>query len=166
MIIAKHSVVAIDYTLTNDAGTVLDTSSGREPLAYIQGMNNIIPGLEKALEGKKVDDQLKVTIAPEEGYGVRRDELIVRVPRSDLPPGMEVEVGFQLVGQTPMGRQVFTVSKVEGDQVTLDGNHELAGVTLTFDVTIKGIRAAKAEELSHGHTHGFDEGCGTGCGCH
>lgn len=166
MIIAKHSVVAIDYTLTNAAGTVLDTSAGREPLAYIQGLGNIIPGLEKALEGKKVGDTLKVTIPPEQGYGVRREEMLIRVPRSELPPGMEVEVGFQLVGQTPAGRQVFTVSRVEGEQVILDGNHELAGVTLTFDVTIKGIRPAKAEEISHGHTHGFEEGCGSSGCCH
>ncbi len=154
MQIAQDSVALIDYTLTNDAGEVIDSSNGGEPLAYLHGHQNIIPGLEKALLGKTVGDSLKVSIAPAEGYGEVNPSLVENVP-SNLFQGVEqIEVGMQFHAQTGGGMQVITVTAVEGDTVTVDGNHPLAGQTLHFDVTVKEVRAASQEELDHGHVHG------------
>ncbi|WP_068858545.1 FKBP-type peptidyl-prolyl cis-trans isomerase [Perlucidibaca aquatica] len=154
MQIAQDSVALIDYTLTNDAGEVIDSSNGGEPLAYLHGHQNIIPGLEKALLGKAVGDSLKVSIAPAEGYGEVNPSLVENVP-SNLFQGVEqIEVGMQFHAQTGGGMQVITVTAVEGDTVTVDGNHPLAGQTLHFDVTVKEVRAASQEELDHGHVHG------------
>jgi len=154
MQIAQDSVALIDYTLTNDAGEVIDSSNGGEPLAYLHGHQNIIPGLEKALLGKAVGDSLKVSIAPAEGYGEVNPSLVENVP-SNLFQGVDqIEVGMQFHAQTGGGMQVITVTAVEGDTVTVDGNHPLAGQTLHFDVTVKEVRAASQEELDHGHVHG------------
>lgn len=154
MQIAQDSVALIDYTLTNDAGEVIDSSNGGEPLAYLHGHQNIIPGLEKALLGKTVGDSLKVSIAPAEGYGEVNPSLVENVP-SNLFQGVEqIEVGMQFHAQTGGGMQVITVTAVEGDTVTVDGNHPLAGQTLHFDVTVKEVRVASQEELDHGHVHG------------
>ncbi len=154
MQIAKHKVVSIDYTLTNDAGDVIDSSEGGAPLAYLHGENNIIPGLENALEGKAAGDSLKVTVTPEEGYGVRIDELIQVVP-SHLFGGVEkLEAGMQFQAETDDGVQVVTIAAVNGDEVTVDGNHPLAGETLNFDVKVADVRDASAEEIEHGHVHG------------
>ena len=154
MQIAQDSVALIDYTLTNDAGEVIDSSNGGEPLAYLHGHQNIIPGLEKALLGKTVGDSLKVSIAPAEGYGEVNPSLVENVP-SNLFQGVDqIEVGMQFHAQTGGGMQVITVTAVEGDTVTVDGNHPLAGQTLHFDVTVKEVRAASQEELDHGHVHG------------
>lgn len=154
MQIAHDSVALIDYTLTNDAGEVIDSSNGGEPLAYLHGHQNIIPGLEKALLGKTVGDSLKVSIAPAEGYGEVNPSLVENVP-SNLFQGVEqIEVGMQFHAQTGGGMQVITVTAVEGDTVTVDGNHPLAGQTLHFDVTVKEVRVASQEELDHGHVHG------------
>jgi FKBP-type peptidyl-prolyl cis-trans isomerase SlyD len=155
MEIAEQRAVLMHYTLTNDSGEVLDSSSGGEPLAYLHGMGNIIPGLEKALVGKKAGDKLQVKVAPAEGYGERDERLIQQVPRrafqgiKDIKPGMSFHA--QGSGGAPM--QV-TVTRVVGDMVTVDGNHPLAGVALNFDVEIVEVRAATAEEMSHGHVHG------------
>ncbi len=154
MQIAQDSVALIDYTLTNDEGDVIDSSAGGEPLAYLHGHQNIIPGLEKALVGKVVGDSLKVSIAPAEGYGELNPTLIEVVPKHLFSGVDQIEVGMQFHAQTGQGMQVITVTAVEGDEVTVDGNHPLAGQTLHFDVTIKEVRAASAEELEHGHVHG------------
>lgn len=154
MQIAQDSVALIDYTLTNDEGDVIDSSAGGEPLAYLHGHHNIIPGLEKALAGKTVGDSLKVSIEPAEGYGEFNASLVEVVPRHLFQGVDQIEVGMQFHAQTGQGMQVITVSAVEGDEVTVDGNHPLAGQTLHFDVTIKEVRAASAEELAHGHVHG------------
>ena len=154
MQIAKHKVVTIDYTLTDDSGTVIDSSQGREPLAYIQGMNNIIPGLEAALEGKAAGDQLQVSIPPEDGYGERNDSLRQEVPRDRFDGAEGLEVGMQFHAQTEGGPLVVTVTGIDGDTVTVDGNHPLAGMTLNFDVKVVGVREPSAEEMDHGHVHG------------
>ena len=155
MQIADNAVVAIHYTLTDDAGTTLDTSRERnEPLAYLHGHGNIIPGLESALVGKQAGDKLNVTVAPEEGYGERHDALIQTVPREAFEGVDEVLPGMQFQAQTDAGPRLFTITEVEGDNVTVDGNHPLAGATLHFDVEITEVREASAEELSHGHVHG------------
>ncbi len=154
MQISKHKVVTIEYTLTNDQGAVLDTSEGGEPLAYIQGVGGLIPGLESELEGKSSGDALSVSIPPEQGYG-ERDEALVQVVARDMFAGVDdLEVGMQFQAKSDEEEQVVTVSKVEGDEVTVDGNHPLAGETLNFEVTVVDVRDATAEELEHGHVHG------------
>lgn len=154
MQIAQDCVALIEYTLTNDAGDVIDSSVGGEPLAYLHGHHNIIPGLEKALSGKVVGDSLKVSIAPAEGYGEMNPSLVEQVPRHLFSGVDQIEVGMQFHAQTGQGMQVITVTGVEGETITVDGNHPLAGQTLNFDVTIKEVRAASKEELDHGHVHG------------
>jgi FKBP-type peptidyl-prolyl cis-trans isomerase SlyD len=151
--IAADSVVSIHYTLKDDAGNVLDSSEGSDPLAYIQGHGNLVPGLEKALEGKTSGNKVAVTLPPEEGYGKRNEELVQRVPKRQLHKG-EIRKGMQFQAQTPEGMRLFTVTAVVGDMVTLDGNHPLADKTLHFDVEIVEVREATAEELEHGHVHG------------
>lgn len=154
MKIQENSVVSIDYTLTSDEGEVLDSSQGGEPLTYIHGMGNLIPGLERELEGKGMGVALKVRIAPEDAYGVRDEDMVARVPRTQMPKGAPLEVGMQFQAAGPEGAQVVTLVKVEDDAVWLDANHPLAGMHLTFDVTVVAVRAATAEELEHGHVHG------------
>lgn len=154
MQIADKTVVSIHYTLTNALGETIDSSVGQDPLVYLQGAQNIIPGLENALAGKTVGDALQVTVEPAEGYGEIRDELIQEVDRSAFQGVDDIDVGMQFMAQTPWGEQPVTVVKVEGDQITLDGNHQLAGETLNFDVEIVEVRDATAEEVEHGHAHG------------
>jgi FKBP-type peptidyl-prolyl cis-trans isomerase SlyD len=147
-------VVLIHYTLKDDDGKVIDSSDGGEPLAYIQGHGNLVPGLEKALEGKKDGDAVAVTLSPADGYGTRNDSLVQRVPKRSLQGSGEIRKGMQFQAQTDEGLRVFTVTAVVGDMVSLDGNHPLADQTLHFDVQIVSVRAATAEELEHGHVHG------------
>ena len=154
MEIAADRVVTIHYTLKDDNGTVLDSSTGGEPLAYIQGHGNLVPGLEKALEGKQDGNTLSVVISPAEGYGVRDQGLIQRVPKRTLQGSGEIKKGMQFQARTDEGMRLFTVTAVVGDMVTLDGNHPLADQRLHFDVAIVGVREATAEELEHGHVHG------------
>lgn len=154
MQIAADSVVLIHYTLKDDAGKVLDSSAGGEPLAYIQGHGNLVSGLEKALEGKTQGNRIAVTLAPAEGYGTRSDALVQRVPKRSLQGAGEIRKGMQFQAQTGEGLRVFTVTTVVGDMVTLDGNHPLADQTLHFDVEVVEVRSATAEELEHGHVHG------------
>lgn len=154
MQIADKTVVSIHYTLTNALGETIDSSVGQNPLVYLQGAQNIIPGLENALTGKAVGDALQVTVEPAEGYGEIRDELIQEVDRSAFQGVDDIDVGMQFMAQTPWGEQPVTVVKVEGDQITLDGNHQLAGETLNFDVEVVEVREATAEEVEHGHVHG------------
>ena len=154
MDITADRVVTIHYTLKDDSGTVLDSSAGSDPLAYIQGHGNLISGLEKALEGKTGGDRLAVAIAPADGYGIRNEALIQRVPRRTLQGAGEIRKGMQFQARTDDGMRMFTVTGIVGDMVTLDGNHPLADKTLHFDVEIVEVREASAEELEHGHVHG------------
>ena len=155
MKIEKNSVVAIDYTLKDDAGETLDSSAGQEPLHYMHGHNNIVDGLEKALDGKDVGDKLTVTVTPKDGYGERDEKKILKVESSALPKEMAPEIGMQVAAEGPSGDVVpLWITAVEGASVTLDGNHPMAGKTLHFTVEVKSIRAASEEELNHGHVHG------------
>lgn len=154
MEIANEKVVQIHYTLTNDAKEVLDTSDGREPLAYLQGRKNIIPGLESALEGKAKGDKLNVSIEPKEAYGEVMAELVQTVPVTQFDSPENVKVGAQFQVQMGQGMGIATIKEVNGDQVTLDMNHPLAGQTLHFAVEVVEVRDATAEELEHGHVHG------------
>ena len=154
MTVQRNKVVTINYTLTDESGSLLESSEGQEPLTYLHGVGNLIPGLEASLEGKSAGTSLEVSVPPEEGYGVWDQEKIVDIPKSQFSGVDKVEVGMQFSVQSEAGEEVVTVSKVEGDIVTIDANHPLAGKTLSFDVTIVGIRDATAEELDHGHVHG------------
>ncbi|HKK14936.1 MAG TPA: peptidylprolyl isomerase [Gammaproteobacteria bacterium] len=154
MEVAKHKVVTIDYTLTDAEGSVIDSSQGREPLAYIHGVGSIIPGLESALEGKSSGESLQVSIPPEQAYGERDDNLLQAVPKDRFEGAGELQTGMQFQAQSEAGTQVVTVVAVEDDTVTVDANHPLAGVTLNFDVAVVDVREATEEELSHGHVHG------------
>ena len=154
MEITADRVVTIHYTLEDDNGTILDSSTGGAPLAYIQGHGNLVAGLEKALEGKEDGNSLRVSVAPAEGYGVRDEALIQRVPKRTLQGAGEIKKGMQFQARTADGMRLFTVAAVAGDMVTLDGNHPLADQTLHFDVNVVGVREATAEELEHGHVHG------------
>jgi FKBP-type peptidyl-prolyl cis-trans isomerase SlyD len=152
--IAADTVVRIHYTLKDDSGAVLDSSAGGEPLAYIQGHGNLVPGLEKALEGKQGGYTAAVTLSPREGYGTRDEALVQRVPKRSLQGAGEIRKGMQFQARTDDGMRLFTVTGVAGDMVMLDGNHPLADQTLHFDIEVVSVRDATAEELEHGHVHG------------
>ena len=154
MDISADRVVLIHYTLKDDDGTVIDSSDGGDPLAYIQGHGNIVPGLEKALEGKSEGDKVMVAVSPEEGYGRHDPKLIQRVPKRAMQGAGEIRKGMQFQARTEDGMRVFTVTGVVGDMVSLDGNHPLADKTLNFDIDVVSVRDATAEELEHGHVHG------------
>ena len=156
MNIAKDSAVSIEYTLKNSAGEVLDSSAGEAPLEVLIGNGQIIAGLEKALLGRKAGDSFSVTIAPEDGYGEYNKELEAVVPISHIQTEDDIEVGIHFQVDTPEGAMVCEVQKIEGDQVTLNGNHPLAGETLYFDIKVINVRPATKEELEHGHIHGED----------
>jgi len=152
--ITADRVVTIHYTLKDAKGAVIDSSSGGEPLAYIQGHGNLVAGLEKALEGKQDGNAIAVAVPPAEGYGERDESLIQRVPKRALQGSGEIKKGMQFQARTADGMRLFTVTAVVGDMVTLDGNHPLADQTLHFDVEVVGVREATTEELEHGHVHG------------
>jgi FKBP-type peptidyl-prolyl cis-trans isomerase SlyD len=154
MQIATHKVVSIHYTLTSDEGDILDSSEGQEPLTYLHGLGNIIPGLESALTGRAVGDKFTVSVAPAEGYGERDDAMVQSVPKNAFQGVDEILPGMQFQAQSPEGMQLLTVIGVEGDDVILDGNHPMAGLNLNFTVEITEIRDATREELDHGHVHG------------
>ena len=156
MSIETNHVVSIHYTLKGDAGEVIDSSLGGQPLAYLHGHGNLVPGLERELTGKSAGDKLQVKIPPADGYGEYDPQLVQRVPRRAVKGVANVRVGMRLQAQTGQGPRPVTVTHITGDMVTLDCNHPLAGKHLNFDVEIAAVRAATEEELSHGHVHGPD----------
>ncbi len=154
MNIGEKCVVTFHYTLTNSDGEEMDSSAGREPLKYLHGASNIVPGLEKELEGKSSGDTLKVEVQPEQGYGQVNQQLIQIVPHSAFEGAPQIKPGMQFQAEGPNGEtQHITVKEVTDDEVTVDGNHPLAGQVLHFDVTVEEVREASEEELSHGHAH-------------
>ncbi len=166
MIIEKDRVVSIEYSLTDDEGTLVDSSDGSEPLVYLHGNGNIIEGLETQLAGKKAGDHLTCVVEPAQGYGERDDALVFTVERSQFASGEKVEEGMQFEAHDENGARIVTVVGVEGDKVTIDANHPLAGAKLHFDVKVVEVREALPEELEHGHVHGGHEhGCGDDCDC-
>lgn len=153
--IQDGKVVAFHYTLTTPEGIVVDSSAGRDPLVYLQGAGNIVPGLERQLAGRTIGDRFDAVVDPEEGYGPRRFGPPQAVPRDAFPEGAEIEEGMQVGAQGPDGEMIpLWVARVEDDTIWLDRNHPLAGVTLHFAVEIVGIRDASENELAHGHPHG------------
>ena len=153
MQVEKNKVVEIDYTLKDDKGQLLDTSDGREPLSYIQGAGNLIPGVENALEGKSSGERVEVTVPPETGYGVRDDSLVLSVQGDKFSEVEDLQEGVRFRMETPDGPMIFTVIEIGDGEVLVDGNHPLAGMTLNFDITIQSVREATPEELDHGHVH-------------
>lgn len=157
MKIADGCVVEIDYTLKDDEGELLDSSVDDGALHYLHGGGQIVPGLERALLGKVSGDEVVVVVAPEDGYGPYYEDRVATVSRSRLPADEEPEVGMILEGNGPAGESILLrVVEVDDEGVTLDANHPLAGETLHFAVTVRGVRAATEEELQHGHAHGPD----------
>ena len=154
MAISPDSVVTIHYTLKDDDGAVIDSSASGEPLAYLHGHGNIVPGLEKELTGRNAGDKVSVRVSPEEGYGEYDRSLVQSVPLRALRGIKDVRAGMHLHAQTEQGPRTVTVTRVAADMVTLDGNHPLAGKHLNFDIQIEDVRQATEEELSHGHVHG------------
>lgn len=158
MIAEKNKVIAFHYTLKDTNGEEMESSRDKEPMSYLHGANNIIPGLEKAMEGRAVSDTFSVTIEPEDAYGVRNENNIQRVPLKRLKGLGKISVGQVLNLQTNKGQVQVTVLKVGRFNVDVDGNHPLAGIQLTFDVDITDIRDATEEETKHGHVHGAGPG--------
>jgi FKBP-type peptidyl-prolyl cis-trans isomerase SlyD len=154
MTIQKNTVVTIEYTLTDETGALIESSDGREPLTYLHGVGNIIPGLETSLEGKSPGETLKVSVPPADAYGEWDQGKIVDIPKTQFSGVDDVQVGMQFGVHSSAGEQIVTVTKVEGDNVTVDANHPLAGKTLNFDVKVVGVREPTSDELDHGHVHG------------
>lgn len=154
MNIKENCVVSMHYKLTDDSGELLDESQD-QPLLYIHGTNSLIPGLEKQLDGKVKGDKLTATVPPEEGYGPVMPQLIQNLPKSTFQGVENIEIGMEFEASNENEeKMIVRVDAIEGDEVTINGNHPLAGKTLNFDVNIVDVREASEEELSHGHVHG------------
>jgi FKBP-type peptidyl-prolyl cis-trans isomerase SlyD len=154
MNITDNCVASFHYTLTDSTGKVLDSSEGQEPLSYLHGAGNIIPGLEKALLGKTSGDKLTVSVKAAEAYGERDDTMVQELPTSMFSGVDKIEIGMEFHAETEHGLQVVTVTGVADETVTIDGNHPLAGIDLNFDVEVTEVRDASEDEVSHGHAHG------------
>lgn len=164
---AKETVVSIEYTLKDDRGNILDTSVGQAPMEYLHGASNIIPGLEQAIEGLTAGDFKAVAVPPALGYGEYSEKLIQRVPLDRFGEN-KVEIGMRFHAETNLGMRVLVIRHVDDKEAVLDGNHELAGKTLHFDVKVVSVRAAELSELAHGHPHQSGGCCGgssSGSGC-
>ncbi|MDP5255330.1 MULTISPECIES: peptidylprolyl isomerase [unclassified Vibrio] len=174
MKIEQNVVVSLAYQVKLEDGVVVDQSTKEAPLDYLHGHNNLITGLEKRLEGKVAGDAFSATVTPDEAYGEHSDDLVQRVPADVFQGVDQIEVGMRFLADTDQGPVPVEVTEVDGDEVVVDGNHMLAGQTLTFDVEVVAVREATAEEIEHGHVHNGEHdhkdegGCcsDTGCGCH
>ena len=171
MEITEQKAVTVEYTLTNEAGEVLDSSRDRAPLTYVQGVGNMIAGFETALEGKQAGDKFSFDVAPGDAYGERDKSLLFAVPKDRFQGTPDLEVGMRFEVQTPNGAMIMAVDRIEDDSVVLDGNHPLAGNRLHFDVEVVGVRDATDEELVQAQNPA--QGCGCSCdesgcggGCH
>lgn len=156
MLITQNTVVSMQYKLSDTEGNTLDASSDDQPLVYLQGASNIIVGLEEELEGKQTGDSLKVTVNPEKAYGMPVAALIQEVPKAAFGEIDNIEVGMRFQADTEQGPVPVMVTEVTDENVTVDGNHPLAGQVLNFDVTVVEVREATQEEIDHGHVHGPD----------
>jgi FKBP-type peptidyl-prolyl cis-trans isomerase SlyD len=150
-------VVSIFFKVLDEQGRVLDSSDrlGHKPLVFLCGANNVLPGLEKLLEGKRKDDFVSGVIAPEDAYGARHEKLVETVRRDRIPVQGDLRAGMRLDGYDPNGRRISAlIAGVDGDEVTIDRNHPLAGQSIRFEATVASVRAATKEELEHSHVHG------------
>ena len=171
MNVAKNVVVSIAYQVRTQDGVLVDEAPANQPLEYLQGHNNLVIGLEKALEGKAVGDKFEVRVQPEEGYGEYNESRVQRVPKEVFQGVDELQVGMRFLADTDIGPVPVVITEVDGDEVVVDGNHMLAGQELHFTVEVVGTREATLEEIAHGHVHGahdhhhHDDEDGHGCGC-
>lgn len=174
MKISKNLVPSIAYQVRTQDGVLVDEAPVNQPLEYLHGHNNLVIGLENALEGKAVGDAFEVRVKPEEGYGEYNDNMVQRVPKDVFMGVDELEVGMRFIADTDIGPLPVVITEVDGDEVVVDGNHMLAGQELLFSVEVVAIREATLEEIAHGHIHGEHGGCcgshdgdedGHGCGC-
>ena len=155
MTITQHKVVSIHYSVKRaDNDETIDSSENGAPMTYLHGAQNIIPGLEQALEGRSIGEEFKVTVAPEQAYGERHEDRVQQVPREAFENIGEIQVGMQVSAQTESGPIELVVTNVADKEVTVDANHPLAGVTLDFNCNVVDIRDASEEEIAHGHVHG------------
>jgi len=161
MQIQDDAVVAFDYMALDEKGNLIESSKDQGPMHYLHGAGRIVPGLEAALDGKKPGDTLSVTLSPEEAYGMRDDTRIHVFSRNELSGLGEIKIGMQLQAEDDSGKRILTVSKIEGDEITLDENHPLAGKTISFDVSVTDVRPATDEEL--GYTENHDVQCTDNC---
>ena len=159
MKIEKNVVASLAYQVKVEDGVVVDESTVDAPLDYLHGNNNLITGLETALEGKEAGAKFSVTVSPDEAYGEHSEALVQRVPAEVFQGVEQIEVGMRFLADTDQGPVPVEVTEVDGDEVVVDGNHMLAGHTLTFDVEVVALRKATAEEIEHGHVHQAG-GCG------
>lgn len=171
MSISKNKVASIAYTVkTLDEDILIDSADSSSPLEYLHGYQNLIPGLENALEGHQVGDKFSVNIESANAYGDYNEDLVQRVPKEVFEGADSLEVGMRFLADTDMGPVPVQITDIDGDSVTVDGNHMLAGKDLAFDVEVVGLRDATEDEISHGHLHQKEEGCcgghgDHGCGC-
>ena len=154
--VSADKVVAFDYTLSSNEGQSLESSDG-DPLVYLHGHGNIVPGLERQIEGRAAGETFTAVVEPHEGYGERIDEEPVAVPRTQFPPELQIEAGMQFAAEDDEGNEIpVWVIAVEQDLILVDPNHPLAGQKLTFDITLHTVRDATPAELADGHPHGSD----------
>ncbi len=151
MKISKDMAVSFHFKLSVE-GKQIESSFGNEPLVYLHGHHGIVPGLEEALDGQEVGKKMTVTLPPEKAYGVRSESLVQKIPLESFPK--DVKPGMQFQTEGPHGPMIITITDVSGTEVTVDGNPELAGQTLTFEIEVMDVRKASKEELEHGHVHG------------
>ena len=163
MQIENNTVASLRYTLKNGKGELLDKADAQQPFVYLHGANNVVVGLEKHLAGKTVGDTLTAVVPPKEGYGLRDDRLTQEIPRKMFENMNETMLvaGAQFEAQTDAGREIITIVKVSNDTINIDANHPLADETLHFDIEVLSLRAATAEEISHGHAHAAGNSCTT-----
>jgi FKBP-type peptidyl-prolyl cis-trans isomerase SlyD len=157
MVIKENTVVSIQYNLKDDSASLLDSNTGEDPLSYIQGTSHLLPAVEAALEGKSPGDTVRLELSPEEGYGVRDDSLVFVVSRKKLDGMEDIAVGTRYRVKTRDGEKILTLTEMDDQRVTLDGNHPLAGKRLHFDISVVAVRECTQEELSHGHVHDSDD---------
>ncbi|QLB20581.1 peptidylprolyl isomerase [Vespertiliibacter pulmonis] len=163
MKIAKNVVPSIAYQVRTQDGVLVDEAPVEQPLEYLHGHNNLVIGLENALEGKVVGDTFEVRVQPEEGYGEYNENMVQRVPKDVFMGVDDLEVGMRFIADTDVGPLPVVITEVDGDEVVVDGNHMLAGQELLFSVEIVATRDATPEEIEHGHVHQASGGC---CGGH
>jgi len=157
MKIIEQKVVSITMIVKNAEGEIVDQASEQDPLVYLHGHNNLFPALEEELEGKQMGDKVSLTLTPETGYGERDESLVSELPSSQFQGVDTIEAGMMFQADSPQGPVMLTVIGVDGDSIKVDANHPMAGQTLSFEIEVKDIRDATAEEISHGHPHGERE---------
>lgn len=155
MPIGANKVVTIHYTLKDESGNLLDSTQGTSPFSFLTGHDQVIPKLEEEIETMLIGGKKNILISAEDAYGEYRDDLVHQINKENFPPDVELEVGMQFVTSAPDGTQMpFAIKQIDGDLVTIDFNHPLAGKNLEFEVELVDVRDATEEELSHGHVHG------------